>query len=405
MLRSLFRKSYLYYGGSIVISRGLEYFVLFFAAHYMSKDDYGELEYYKKVVEIGSNVLAFGFPALILSYTKSRESKVYFYLLSLLFVLGLGIVFSISGLFQPIWFLLILTMLFYALFFSGGVAQSYQIVNLGSNYASVYKIVISFLFYSAVFGLIYSFQVKGLAYLYPSILLLPIALIYAYFDFRKVKVEKFKILKYWKLFKQLLYSSFTLVVSNFANLLFLYTDIFVIKWLSESANTEIADFSFALNVAGILLIISMTLIQVDIGKLKEDASFLYKLNKKIVVLTLLASIVLTAGYWILIQHFYLNFSSTFLLFLIILIGKMCLTISNLFGTQLVILKAFNLNLYINIIFLIANIVGCYFGYQYLGLIGLAASSSVMLVLRMLVLIYFNKKFQLANKFRNKGFQN
>lgn len=78
MLRSLLKTRYLYYGGSIVVSRGLEYIVLFFAAHFLAKEDYGELEFYKKAVEIGSNILAFGFPALILSYTKSDESKIYF---------------------------------------------------------------------------------------------------------------------------------------------------------------------------------------------------------------------------------------------------------------------------------------------------------------------------------------
>ena len=37
-----------------------------------------ELEFYKKIIEVGANVLAFGFPALILSYTKSKESKIYY---------------------------------------------------------------------------------------------------------------------------------------------------------------------------------------------------------------------------------------------------------------------------------------------------------------------------------------
>src|SRR5690606_2155238 len=155
---------------------------------YMTKDQYGELEYYKKFVEVGSNVLAFGFPALILSYTKSKESKIYFYLLSILFVLSLGSVFFVLGLYQSIWFLLIVTMIFYALFFSGGVAQSYQIVHLGSNYASLYKIIISILFYGGIFLGIYFFQAEGRAYLYPAFALLPAALVFSYFDFRKSRV-------------------------------------------------------------------------------------------------------------------------------------------------------------------------------------------------------------------------
>lgn len=392
MLKSLFQKNYIFYGGSIVISRGLEYFVLFFAAGYLTKESYGELEFYKKVIEVGANVLAFGFPALILSYTKSKESKIYFYILSIAFVLFLTIVLSLAGFYQPILFLLIVSMAFYGLFFTGGIAQSYQIVHLGSNYASLYKIVISILFYGAVFGLIYFFQVKGEAYLYPSLILLPLVLVYTYFDLRKANIEFTKLRKYWKLFKKLLLNSFTLVVSNFANLMFLYTDIFVIKLLSEQANSEIADFSFALNVASVLLLISMTLIQVDIEKLKNKASYFKILNKKIVISTFLLSLSLIVGYYILIHHFYLNFNKTFLLFIVILFGKIFASLSNLYGTYLVILKKFKLNLNINLAFLLLNIVSCWLGYLIYGIIGLAIASAIMLALRFSVLYYFNQKY-------------
>ena len=392
MLKSLFQKNYIFYGGSIVISRGLEYFVLFFAAHYMTKDDYGQLEYYKKIVEVGSTVLAFGFPALILSYTKSKDSKIYFYLLSIVFVLGLMGVLSIAGFYHPILFLLIVSMGFYALFFTGGIAQSYQIVHLGSNYASLYKIIISILFYGAVFCLIYFQQIRGEAYLYPSLILLPLVLVFTLFDFRKSKAEILKLKKYWNLFRKLLFSSFTLVVSNFANLLFLYTDIFIIKILSKIPNDEIADFSFALNVAGILLIISMTLIQVEIEKLKKNFRFIFNLNKKILTLTVFTSAILIFGYYILINTIYTSFNETFILFLIILIGKVFLTLSNLYGTNLIILKKFKLNLNINLIFLSLNIASCYFGYKLFGLIGIALSSALMLALRYVVLVFFNNFF-------------
>src|SRR5690606_316421 len=104
MLKSLIDKKYIYYGGSIDLSRGLEYVVRFFAAGYLGKEDYGQLVFYKKIIEVGSSVLAFGFPALILSYTKSKESKIYFYLLSLIFVSALLLTLSIVGLFSYCWF-------------------------------------------------------------------------------------------------------------------------------------------------------------------------------------------------------------------------------------------------------------------------------------------------------------
>src|SRR5690606_41513439 len=103
MLKSLIDKKYIYYGGSIVLSRGLEYFVLFFAAGYLAKEAYGQLEFYKKIMEEGSSDLAFGFPALILSYTKSKESKIYFYLLSISFVLVFLFTLSIVGLCRVNW--------------------------------------------------------------------------------------------------------------------------------------------------------------------------------------------------------------------------------------------------------------------------------------------------------------
>lgn len=391
MLKSLIDKKYIYYGGSIVISRGLEYFILFFAAGYLAKEDYGQLEFYKKIIEVGSNVLAFGFPALILSYTKSKDSKIYFYLLSIVFVLALLLSLSLVGLFSFNWFLLILAMGFYGMFFTGGIAQSYQMVHLGSNFASVYKIVISIFFYGGVFWLIYFAGVKGEAYLYPAILLLPLLIIYTYFDLRKSKLEVRKLKRYWALFRKLLLSSFTLVVSNFANLMFLYTDILLIKILSKSANTEIADFSFALNVVSVLLIVSTTLIQVDIEKLKNKKSYVYVLQKKILLLTLGLSLFLISAYYILINEFYLHFKETFVLFLILLIGKIFSCLASLYGTNLVILKKFRLNLNVNLIFLGLNVLSCLIGYQIHGLIGLGIASSSMLIIRCLVYYFYNKK--------------
>ena len=392
MLKSLFNKNYIFYGGSIVVSRGLEYFILFFAAGYLAKEDYGQLEFYKRFIELGSNVMAFGFPALILSYTKSKESKIYFYLLSIIFVLCLLILLSPIFIYDIKWFFLLISMAFYGLFFTGGIAQSYQIVHLGSNYASLYKIIVSILFYGLVFWLIYFLQVEGEAYIYPSLILLPVVLIYTYFDLKKSDIKFSRLRKYWKLFKKLLFSSFTLVVSNFANYMFLYTDIFIIKIISSNANTEIADFSFALNVASILLLISMTMIQVDIEKLKKNSAYFKILNKKILISTILLSLVLIMGYFILINNFYLKYNNTFLLFIIILIGKIFSSQANLYGTYLVILKKFKLNLNVNLIFLALNIIACWLGYLLLGLIGLGIASAIMLILRCLTFYYFNKKY-------------
>ena len=392
MIKSLFNKNYLFYGGSIIISRGLEYLIIFYAAKTLAKEVYGEFEFFKKVVEIGSNILSFGFPALILSYTKSLDSKVYFYLLSIVCVFLFSGLFLVFGFFNSVYFLLLICLIFYALYFTGGVSQSFQLVEKGSNYASLYKIVISILYFAGVFLCLNFLETKSYSILYPAIILLPAGILFSYFELKHYHIKLAKAKKYWRLFKKLLNKSMTLVVSNFANLMFLYTDIFILKLLSKNANSEIADFSFAVNIASLLLIIPMTLIQVEIEKLKHEKNFIYTLNKRINLLTILSSVALIISYLILINYLYVEYDNTFYLFLIILVGKVFLTLSNLFGTKLVILKKFTLNLKINILFLVLNILAAFLFYVLFGIIGLCISSSLMIGFRYVCLVLFIKKF-------------
>ncbi len=390
MIKSLLDKNYLLYGSSIVISRGMEYFILFFAAHQLTKSDYGELEYYKKVIEVGSSIFAFGFPALIISYTKSKDSKHYFFLLGILFVFALSIISIIFFSFFN-WSFLIVPFVFYAVFFTGGIAQSYFLVYKGSNFAASYKIFISIIFYIVVFISIYYFGVKGNAFVYVNYILLPLSIIHVLLIYRKEKIELKKLKKYWTLFKKLLLSSFTLVVSNFATIMFLYTDIFVIKILSKSPNVDIANFSFALNVASILLIVPLTLIQVDIEKLKKVKDYIFILNKKIIVLLLIGVVALIILYHLIINNWFLDYKETFSLFLIILLAKTFQAYSNLFGTNLIIFKKFRQNLFINLSILSLNVFLSYFMFTAYGLIGVAISSVVSLGLLNVLLFRMNRK--------------
>ncbi|WP_417364412.1 oligosaccharide flippase family protein [Galbibacter sp.] len=390
MLKNLLHKNYLIYGSSILFSRGLEYAVLFFAAHHLSKYDYGELEYYKKVIEVGSSVFAFGFPALILSYTKSRDSKNYFFLLGILFVLFVAAIGAIFFSFFS-WLFLIVPFVFYAIFFTGGIAQSYFLVSQGSSYASYYKIIISILFYGLIFISIYCFDVAGYAYVYVNYLLLPISFIHVVTLFYREKIIWQKVKRYWKLFKKLLLSSFTLVISNFANLTFLYTDIFVIKLLSQNPNVDIANYSFALNIANMLLLIPLTLVQVDIEKLKLKPNYLNEINKKILILVLTASVFLLGFYFILVHKFFTDYSNTITIFIVILLAKIFHSLSSLFGTNLIILKKFKENLYINIAMLLLNIVVSYLLYFQFDLIGVAMASLICLIIRYFLLIKINRK--------------
>lgn len=389
MLKNLIHKNYLIFGGSIIATRALEYLVLFFAAHYLSKDNYGELEYYKKIIEVGSSVFAFGFPALIISYTKSKESKLYFYFLSVLFVFFIAFVsFFLLGILN--WLFLLIPFIFYALFFNGGITPAYLLVMKGSNNASFYKIIISVLFYLILFISIYYFDVTGMAYVVTTYILSPLALIYIIYEFYKQRIVKVKAKKYWRLFKKLLISSSTLVISNFANLMFLYTDIFIIKLLSDNANTDIADFSFALNISNMLLLIPLTLVQVDIEKLKKISGHLNILNKRILILVGLATLFLIAFFKILTETFFVDFKETMILFLIILVAKVFHALSTSYGTNLLIYKKFKENLTINVSMLLLNVILCYFMYSKFGINGVALASAISLFIRYLILVKINK---------------
>lgn len=384
MLKSLLHKNYLIYGSSILFSRGLEYAVLFFAAHQLSKYDYGELEYYKKVIEVGSSVFAFGFPALILSYTKSRDSKNYFFLLGILFVLFVAVVGAIFFSFFN-WLFLIIPFVFYAIFFTGGIAQSYFLVSSGSSYASFYKMAISILFYGLVFISIYYFDASGYAYVYVNYILLPLSLIHAALLFYREKIIWKKLKRYWGLFKKLLFSSFTLVVSNFANMMFLYTDIFIIKILSANSNIDIANYSFALNIGNMLLLIPMTLVQVDIEKLKSNFGYFRELNKKIVFLVIVSSLMLVILFLVITHYFITDYKDIFVLFLIILCAKIIQSFSPIYGSMLIIFKRYNTNLYINLITLFLNIILSYWLYHLFELFGIAAASVLSLIIRQIML--------------------
>lgn len=395
MLRNLLHKNYLIFGGSIIATRALEYLVLFFAASYLSKDNYGELEYYKKIIEVGSSVFAFGFPAIMISYTKSKESKRYFFLLSILFVFFLALI-SIPILSFINCFFLLVPFLFYALFFNGGITPAYLLVKKGSNPASLYKIIISVLFYFILFISIYSFDKSGMAYVVTTYILSPLAIGFIIYEFFNQKLVKTKVKKYWSLFRKLLISSSTLVISNFANLMFLYSDVFILKILSDKANTDIANFSFALNIANMLLLIPLTLVQVDIEKLKKMKGHISILNKRIFILTIIATVFLIGFFKILTLTYFIDFKETFTLFLLILCAKIFHTLSTLYGTNLLIFKKFKENLLVNVTMLLLNIILCYLLYNKYGINGVAVASVISLFIRYLALVKINKGLVLKN---------
>lgn len=392
-------KKYIIYGSSIVIARGAEYLVLLIAAGATSKENYGQLEFYKKVIEVFSIVIAFGFPSLILSYTKSEQSKKYFFVLSLIFVSCLSVL---------IFFLLIpfdlafltIPFFFYAVFFQNGILQVFLLINKGSQQASFYKIISSIFFYAVILLLFY-FNYYKYSFVIVNYILLPLGLLHLFFLIKSFDLVKDKLVRYWKLLKKLLASSFTLVMSNFANIMFMYTDIFVISVLSKEASREIADYSFPLNIANALMIIPLTMVQVDIEKIKKSELESLVTQKKIIVYTLFLSVLLIFLFFYLTNTGYSKYSNTTNIFLIILIAKTIQSFNVLLGTKIMIYKLYKLNLIITLSTLIFNLIFSFVIYPYYGLMGVAGVSLISLFFRYVSLKVVNKRYLVRKNERKK----
>ena len=390
-LKSLIHKKYILYGFSIVFTRGFEMLVLLYAADYLSKSNYGNLEFYKKVIEVGSSFLAFGLPALIVSYTTNKQNKNYFYLLSVVFAIVLSVIVApVLGALQLL--ILWVPLLFYALYFTGGITQNYLLVRRNSNVVSLYKILVSILFYSLVFMGIRYYMVSEYAFVYPAYFLIIPGIILSFWLFYKEQIYWHQLKRYGRLFVNLLPSSLTLVVSNFANLMFLYTDIFIIKILSEQSNIDIADYSFSLNIANMLLLVPVTLVQVDIEKLKQSPKEVSILFRKILILVFVASLFLAIFYKYFTGLVFTKFIDTYWLFIIILVAKIFQSFAPVFGTYLAIKRKYVLNLKINLFVLALNVVLSYILFYRFGLYGVAFASLLSLAVRFVLFALVSKKY-------------
>jgi len=384
--KELITTKYIIYGISTIFGRGLEYLVILFVSAYLSKEVYGEFEFYKRTIEFLMIIVSFGTPTLILSYTKSSKSKANFLLISII-VSVVILLFLIPILSYFGYVFLWRAVLFYSLFFySNSIVQVFNLVENGSNRNALYKIIGSLIFNSLiVFFVIYSND-KSKAIIYASTFALVIYLPYLLMVLHKYYVNKYFVhfRKYFKLFLNLLYGSFTLVLNSFINIAFLTTDIFIIKLFTDDkilSNTLIANYSFPLTLSGALIIISLTISQVEVEKVKRNHSIIYQVISKINTLTLISSILLFISYYLLVNYQYTHFKETIGVFSLILIAKIFQALSVPYGMIVLIKKKFNLNLKINLFILLFNLLFSIVAYEYLSLYGIALISLISLILR------------------------
>lgn len=396
MIRALYRdKKYYLYAGSITIARGLEYFVLLFSAHYLSKDVYGQLEFYKKIIELLAVGLAFGFPSLLLTYTKSNNSKVYFTILSIGFIIFFGLILTPFLWIVDYQFLLV-PLIFHSIFFNNGVLPVFCLTFYGSKMASYYKAIISIFFYLGVFFLVIFSPTPEKAFITVNYYLLIVGVVFLLALNKRVVFKRNMLRRYYKLFIGLLTSSLSLVLSNFINIMFLYTDIMILKLISASANSDIANYSFALNIANMLILIPLTLVQVDIESIKRYDGLKLRV-KRIFKLVLLFASSLVVIYYGLISLFFQDFSETMLLFIIILSSKIIQANTVFYGALVLIKKMFKMNLVINASVLLLNIVLSYYLFQNYGLNGVATASVISLAMRFVLLSRLTKLSSNENK--------
>lgn len=396
MIRALYKnKKYYLYAGSIIIARGLEYVVLLFSAYYLSKDVYGQLEFYKKIIELLAVGAAFGFPSLLLTYTKSNDSKVYFSTLSIGFILFLGLI-SAPILWLVDYQFLFIPLIFHSIFFNNGVLPVFCLTFYGSKMASYYKAIISIFFYLGVFLLVIFSSSPEKAFITVNYFLLAVGVIFLSILNKRINYEFNVLRRYYKLFIRLLTSSLSLVLSNFVNIMFLYTDILILKLISNSANSDIANYSFALNIANMLILIPFTFLQVDIESIKRYKGLKLKV-KRIFKLVLLLASFLVIIYYGLISVFFQDFSETMLLFIIILSSKIIQANTVFYGALVLIEKMFKMNLAINISILLLNIFLSYYLFQNYGLNGVAIASLISLATRFVLLSRLTKRSNYESK--------
>jgi O-antigen/teichoic acid export membrane protein len=153
-------------------------------------------------------------------------------------------------------------------------------------------------------------------------------------------------------------------------------------------NIDIADYSFVLNICNIMILIPLTIVQVDIEQIKR-AENKKLMNTKILKLISIFSVLIIIVYFVLINTFYKDYQETIYMFIVILLAKFFQAQSVYYGAVILIFKKYNINLIINVFCLLLNIVLSYLFFKYFNVLGVAVASFLSLVIRYLALRHFS----------------
>lgn len=382
-------KNYLLYGTSILFGRGIEYLLFFFLAYDMSQRDFGEFEFYKKILEFGSVFVAFGTNSLILTYTRGLQVKVSFLIFSCLLTLAI-VIFITPLLYWYDYLFIAIPLLYFAQFHhANSIIQAFGLVAYGSKNNAYYKIIVALIFSVLILLFYFNITETPKALVYASYPVYSMGMVYLLYVLRRhwqfdgiLKIKTF-----FKLFIGQLGNMAALIAGNISNVAFLVTDIFVIRFMAKSedlALVEVAIYSFALTIASLIIIIPNTILSVDLEKMKYNLDAFDAAKSKIVTLNLIIIPLVFIGYTLGVTFIYTEYNGTLMLFGLILISKFLQILGMPYGTYLSIKRKYVLNFSINLSVMLFNIVLSISLYLYLNLLGIAIGSLVSLLIRFLL---------------------
>ena len=394
MIKKLLGSKYLYYASSIFFGRGVEYLLFFLAAYFLNDASFGEFEFYRRAIEFVSIIIVFGAPTILISFPKSNRSKVNMLIITIILTLFISLLLSPLLLCIDLGFVLIAAFFWGAFGYGNSIIQAHHLTFYDSNVAAKYKVLVSFFVAALSIGVLYFFR-DARALIYSCYVALIIVTGYKlksmffyknYLQFRNLK-------RYFTYYKNLLLGgSFTLVLNTIINTAFMVSDIFIIKYIEqgEVANVKVAQYSFPLTIANILLIVPFSVFQVDIEKIKSDINAFKVTYRKILFYTLIMALLVISIYYASIYLIFSQYSNTACIFIIILIGKIAQALSLPYGGITIIKRMFYQNLWINSFVFLMNIGLSYWLYSYYGILIIAVISTLSLILRYFLLKFLTK---------------
>lgn len=391
---TIFKNRYLTYAVSIIFGRGSEYLIFFLAVFFLTKEHYGIFDFYKRIIELGALVITLGGTTFLMTYPRESSSKTAFLLITSFVTLIMGLI-CVPIFFYFNYLHLLAPTLGLAFFsYTNSLTHTYILVKYGSTKGAFYKTGVAFILLLLA-GFLLWWSRSAMSLVYAIDVLFGLGLFYLIKEsvtyFKETSFVQFK--RYFKLYSRVFVNSLIILVNTVVGFAFMYSDVLLVKALSP-ANIEtglLAQYGFCLTLANMVLLLPTSMVQVDIEKMKGKGFLIKPIVIKSHKFLVLSLVGVGLFYFGLIALVFPEYASTWPVFLVILIGKYFQGASMSLGTLNLIQKKYNRNLAINIVVLVLNVAISAMIYSEYGLLGIAITSSTLLLIRYLYfhLVEFN----------------